>query len=90
MLEDGTIVTPSTLCWHDNKWQRVGTFTEVKKETMELVSFVVIPNSQLELENGTRIRDYMELCSPDSEMHYSDHLESKNVEDTVVGKPQND
>jgi hypothetical protein len=74
-LEDGSILTPSTLTWHDNKWQRVGTYREVKKETKELVSFVVVPNSQLELENGIRIRDYMELCSPDSEMYYSKQLE---------------
>jgi hypothetical protein len=81
-LKDGTILTPSTLCWQENKWQRVGTFTEVEKETDVLVSFVVVPNSQLELENGIRIRDYMELCSPDSEMYYSQHLESLEMEDT--------
>ena len=45
----------------------------------ELVSFIVIPNSQIELEDGLRIRDYMELCSPDSEIHYSKCLESKNT-----------
>jgi protein-arginine kinase activator protein McsA len=25
-------------------------------------------------EDAIRIRDYMELCSPDSEIHYSKHL----------------
>jgi hypothetical protein len=77
--EDGTILTPSTLCWLDNKWQRIGTIKEVKKETRELVSFVVIPNSQIELESGLRIRDYMELCSPDSEMYYSKHINSCTI-----------
>jgi hypothetical protein len=72
--EDGTILTPSTLYWNEEKWQRVGISTEVNKKSMELVSFVVVPNSQLELENGIRIRDYMELCSPDSEMYYSKHI----------------
>jgi hypothetical protein len=74
-VENGMILTPSTLCWRDHTWQRVGTFAEIKKETRELVSFVVVPNSQLELENGWRIRDYMELCSPDSEMYYSKHID---------------
>ena len=80
ILEDGTLLTPSTLCWRNDTWQRVGTYCEVKKENKELVSFVVVPNSQLELENGTRVRDYMELCSPDSEMYYSKQLESHTNE----------
>jgi len=75
VLEDGTEVTPATLCWHDNEWKRVGTFRNIKKETREFVSFVVVPNSQIELINGVRIRDYMELCSPDSESCYSKQLE---------------
>jgi len=77
VLEDGTILSPSTLYWNQNSWKRVGTKYEIKKEVKELVSFVVVSNSQIELENGVRIRDYMELCSPDSEMYYSKQLESK-------------
>jgi hypothetical protein len=45
------------------------------KQEKEFVSFVVVPNSQLELEDGTRVRDYMELCSPDAETYYTAHLE---------------
>ena len=76
-LLDGTIVTPSTLVWDEefNKWNRVGNIIDCKREEAELVSFIVVPNSQIELENGIRIRDYMELCSPDSEMYYSKCLE---------------
>lgn len=75
-LENGLIVTPSTMFWssESNKWKRFGDINEFKVQKMELVSFVVVPNSQIELENGIRIRDYMELCSPDSEMYYSKHL----------------
>ena len=77
-LPNGTIVTPSTLYWNSdkNKWERVGDKYEFVKSTQELVSFIVIPNSQIELEDGLRIRDYMELCSPDSEIHYSNCLEA--------------
>lgn len=78
-LSDETIITPSTLIWNEeyNKWNRIGNNINCKTEKQELVSFVVVPNSQIELENGLRIRDYMELCSPDSEIHYSNCL--KNI-----------
>jgi hypothetical protein len=76
-LSDGTIITPSTLIWNEemNRWNRIGNSLDYKMEEKELVSFIVVPNSQIELENGLRIRDYMELCSPDSEMYYSKCLE---------------
>jgi len=76
-LSNGVITTPSTLYWNSelNKWERFGQKIEYIKEHTELVSFIVIPNSQIELEDGLRIRDYVELCSPDSEIHYSKCLE---------------
>jgi hypothetical protein len=73
---NGSIITPSTLFWSKihNKWIRIGQIYDIKKETIQLLSFIVSPNSQLELENDLIIRDYMELCSPDSEIHYTNHL----------------
>jgi hypothetical protein len=78
-LSSGTIITPSTLFWNEtyNKWERIGEKIEIIKKNIELVSFIVVPNSQIELDDGLRIRDYMELCSPDSEIHYSNCLENK-------------
>jgi hypothetical protein len=80
-LKNGTIITPATLYWNPelNKWERFGEKLEIIEMRTELVSFIVISNSQIELEDGLRIRDYMELCSPDSEIHYSKCLESKNT-----------
>ncbi len=80
-LQNGLITTPSTLFWNieTNKWQRFGEKIQFIKEHNELISFIVIPNSQIELEDGLRIRDYMELCSPDSELHYTKCLEGKIV-----------
>jgi hypothetical protein len=71
-------VTPATLYWNQesNEWKRMGEHRAYQKTADEFLSFVVIPNSQIELEDGTRIRDYMEVCSPDSEQYYSAHLES--------------
>lgn len=78
-LKNGIIITPATLYWNPdlNKWERFGEKMEIIQKKIELVSFIVIPNSQIELEDGLRIRDYMELCSPDSEIHYSKCLETK-------------
>jgi hypothetical protein len=75
------IITPSTLLWNEkfNKWERIGDKLEIINQKMELISFIVVPNSQIELENGCRIRDYMELCSPDSELYYSKHLETNKA-----------
>lgn len=76
-LDNGLIITPSTLVWNSdqNEWIRIGNNQKLIHTAMDLISFIVIPNSQIELNDGTRIRDYMELCSPDSEIHYSQHLE---------------
>ncbi len=77
-LDDNTLLTPSTLYWESqqNKWIRVGEKLPITRGDGEFVSFIVVPNSQIELGNGLRIRDYMELCSPDSEIHYSNCLEA--------------
>jgi hypothetical protein len=79
-LYNGLYITPSTLIWDSrvNKWVRLGDNIKHITKTIELVSFIVVPNSQIELEDGIRIRDYMELCSPDSELYYSKRLEVNN------------
>ena len=69
--------TSSTLIWDaaTTSWIRVGELygTTCEKQ-QQMMSLVVVPNSQIEIEGGMRIRDYMELCSPDSEMYYTNHL----------------
>jgi hypothetical protein len=76
ILSDGVIITPSTLYWNGNSWIRLGEHTNFIIQECSLVSFIVVPNSQIELENGMIVRDYMELCSPDAEMHYTAALNS--------------
>jgi hypothetical protein len=77
-LSNSIQITPSTLYWDStkNEWKRIGEINSFKNEKCELLSFVVVPNSQIELENNIIVRDYMELCSPDSEIHYANYLES--------------
>jgi len=76
-LPSGVRMTPATLHWDGTQWIRYGTHVPYESIQDEFVSFVVVPNSQIELEDGTRVRDYMEVCSPDSEMHYTSLLESR-------------
>jgi hypothetical protein len=81
-LEPSIIITPSTLNWNStqNKWTRIGEHHTFIQKSYECISFIVVPNSQIELENNMIVRDYMELCSPDSEMYYSNCLELNNTQ----------
>ena len=76
-------LTPATLYWNPsaNQWNRCGedyAWTTLPTHK-EWVSFVVVPHSQIELEDGTMVRDYMELCSPDAEQYYSQHLTKQGM-----------
>jgi len=76
-LANGIRITPATLYWDTKEWKRIGQHRMYQKVSCQMVSFVVTPNSQIELEDGMRVRDYMEVCSPDSEQYYSALLENK-------------
>jgi len=79
-LPNNINITPSTLYWDktNNKWERIGDSNTIINKQDEYISFVVIPHSQIELEDGTIVRDYMEVCSPDSELYYTKYLEQKH------------
>jgi hypothetical protein len=79
-------LSPATLLWNPtaNKWQRAGElYTPIRLESsywhskspLVFLSFIVTPNSQIELASGIHIRDYMELCSPDAEAPYAKALQ---------------
>ncbi len=86
-LEDGTEVTPSTLLWNakEGRWRRV--YEEISTPVNPVAavarrifcSWVVVPNSQVELASGLRLRDYLEYCSPDTEHAYTEHLRGHEV-----------
>jgi hypothetical protein len=77
-------MSPATLLWDSasSKWIRAGElhtpFSLLSPPTSPLVfvSFIVTPNSQIELESGLQVRDYMELCSPDTEAFYARDLQA--------------
>jgi hypothetical protein len=68
-------ISASTLIW-TNKWERIGELKLVEKLAKPDIykAFLVTPNSAIELEDGTYIRDYIEICSSDIEEHYSKAL----------------
>jgi hypothetical protein len=76
---DNIQITPSTLFWNGSLWVRCGERYPIHCVDTEMISLVVTPTSQIELENGMYVRDYMELCSPDAEMHYTTHIKKKQV-----------
>jgi hypothetical protein len=79
VIIDGISYSAATLIWDETarKWIRVGEiYPVIKDDIVEMESLIVEPNSLIEI-NGSKsqiIRDYMELCSPDSEMYYTKHL----------------
>ena len=75
----GVIVTPSTLFWDNTKWVRFGEKFPIKQIALNCCSLIVTPNSQIELENGIYIRDYMELCSPDAETYYTMYIKKNET-----------
>lgn len=75
----------ATLIWNSqsNSWMRVKEIWGSKRLSVPKVftSFICTPNSQIEIATDPpiRIRDYLEVCSPDSEAAYSKALTSEEI-----------
>jgi len=78
-IVDGVEITPSTLYWNGAIWERIGNVHPWYRVAKECISLIVAPTSQIELENGMYVRDYMELCSPDAELYYAAHIEQNKA-----------
>jgi len=66
----------ATLIWDKDRWIRIGTREPVIRlsDASVYIGFVVLPYSQIELHTGDRIRDYIEIASPDMEEFYQEEL----------------
>ena len=68
----------ATLVWNTrtNQWTRAASIIKPHLLPAPVVGIglIALTNSQIELANGIRTRDYMELCSPDSECFYEQML----------------
>jgi hypothetical protein len=90
-LSDGSRMTPSTLFWDatEERWKRWRDVLSPSSSTSStpstsstsmppiFCSWVILPHSQVELESGLRLRDYLEYASPETEHLYREHLEAK-------------
>jgi hypothetical protein len=66
-----------TCIWseEEKKWIRPQV-TSIRELPREFISFVVTPSACIETENGTVIRDYVEIHSPDTENAYTKALKT--------------
>ena len=78
---NGTTVCmgPATLVWikEEDQWLRACAIAPIEQCHTVFLGFIVTPNSQIELTGGIRVRDYMELCSPDAEALYTAELQQQ-------------
>ena len=75
---DGTLYAPGTAIWVEKEqcWKRAGDAAPTVPCTpTPFYSFVVTPGACIPLVNGTIVRDYVEVHSPDTEQAYSITLE---------------
>jgi hypothetical protein len=83
-ITDTEVVGSATLVWNVTKrqWIRIGTQRPCLhyKSPIVFIGLIALTGSQIELASGTRVRDYLELCSPDAEQFYSEHLEASVVD----------
>jgi len=68
----------ATLVWDIDKWTRAANMypTLRYEKPVVFIGLIVTTSSQIELASGRRVRDYLELCSPDAETFYAEKMES--------------
>jgi hypothetical protein len=83
-ITDREVVGSATLVWDAGKcqWIRAGTQRPCLhyRSPVVFIGIIALTGSQIELASGLRVRDYLELCSPDAEQFYSEHLEASVVD----------
>ena len=72
----------ATLFWNSttNLWTRAGISvpTHHYKSPTVFIGLIVLTGSRIELASGIVLRDYLELCSPDTEQFYAEQLDQQN------------
>jgi len=70
------LISASSLVWNKevHKYERAYTMGRIINMTRNAYSFIVSPNSTIETRQGTHIRDYMEVMSPDAETLYAKEI----------------
>jgi hypothetical protein len=77
-VNDKEAVGSATLIWDPItcQWIRAGLHypLQLYESPIVFIGLIALTGSQIELGSGRRIRDYMELCSPDAEQFYAECL----------------
>lgn len=75
-----TILSASTMIWCQDKmsWKRAGEIYPIVQNNIPaiFIGIFVESSSQIELSDGTFVRDYLEVFSPESENIYANYLEN--------------
>lgn len=77
MLADGTIIAESTLVWapKQQRWVRAAFLGAQPLKSNENFISLIVSNSAIELENGTIVRDYIEVLSKDTKAVYDEVMD---------------
>lgn len=75
-IHPGETVGEGTMIWDPEKclWVRAGHLYKMRETPSIFYSFVVSPTAQIELASGHRIRDYVEVHSPETEQFYAEKV----------------
>lgn len=75
-LPSRELVSPGLCYWQRNQWVRAGDVLPIKQTAHPEVfySLVVMNTAMVETKNGTVLRDYVEIHSPDAEDIYTDKI----------------
>jgi hypothetical protein len=79
ILPTGECVTPGSLIWHTktNTWCRAGDLYAIQtlKTPAIFMNFIVKGTASIEFASGRRMRDYVEIHSPDTEQFYAKEIQ---------------
>jgi hypothetical protein len=76
-LSHSECIGSATLVWQNHKWIRAGMqYPILQYDTpVVFIGLITTTSSQIELASGVRVRDYLELCSPDAETFYAETMD---------------
>ena len=77
VLADGTVIAESTLVWapKQQRWVRAAFLNSKPHISTSNFISLIVSNSVIELENGTVVRDYIEVMSKDTKAVYDEIME---------------
>ena len=77
-LPSSECVTPGLCFWQRNQWVRAGDALPIEhlQHSQTFYSLIVSGTASFETEKGVRMRDYVEIHSPEAEQFYAKKIQS--------------